>query len=76
MGKTNTERSRERRTKIYQNKRLHQKLKGQDRERKNAANRKAAETRKWDENEGVLYRIKQREAKRNYREKKKLKRLH
>lgn len=42
MGKTSTERSREKRAIIYQNKRLHGKLKDQDRERKNAANRKAA----------------------------------
>ena len=66
----------ERRSKIYSNKRLHQKLKEQDRERKNESNRKAAEKRKGDENERVLYRLKQKEAKRNYRAKQKeLKRL-
>ena len=71
MGKTSTERSRERREKVYQNRYLHQKLKEQDRNRKNISNRKAAETRKQNENERVLYRLKEREAKRKFRAKQK-----
>ena len=41
MGKSSTERSRERRARIYKNRKLHEQLK-EDRMRKNSANRKAA----------------------------------
>ena len=71
MGKSSTERSRERRARIYKNRKLHEQLKEEDRMRKNGANRKAAKERLNNENERVLHRIKQRESKRKYRNKKK-----
>ena len=62
MGKSSTERSRERRARIYKNRKLHEQLK-EDRMRKNSANRKAAKERLNNENQRVLHRIKQRESK-------------
>ena len=70
MGKSSTERSRERRARIYKNRKLHEQLK-EDRMRKNSANRKAAKEKLNNENERVLHRIKQKESKRKYRAKKK-----
>ena len=57
MGKSSTERSRERRARIYKNRKLHEQLKEEDRMRKNSANRKAAKERLTNENERVLNRI-------------------
>ena len=71
MGKSSTERSRERQAQIYKNRKLHEQLKEEDRMRKNSANRKAVKERLNNENERVLHRIKQRESKRKYRAKKK-----
>ena len=71
MGKSTTERSRERQARIYKNRKLHEQLKVEDRMRKNSANRKAAKERLNNENQRVLHRIKQRESKRKYRAKKK-----
>ena len=71
MGKSSTERSRERRARIYKNRKLHEQLKEEDRMRKNSANRKAVKERLNNENERVLHRIKQRESKRKYHAKKK-----
>ena len=70
MGKSSTERSRERRARICKNRKLHEQLE-EDRMRKNSANRKAAKERLTNENESVLNRIKQRESKRKYHAKKK-----
>ena len=70
MGKSSTERSRERQAQIYKNRKLHEQLKEEDRMR-NSANRKAVKERLNNENERVLHRIKQRESKRKYRAKKK-----
>ena len=58
MGKSSTERSRERRARIYKNRKLHEQLKEEDRMRKNGANRKTAKERLNNENERVLHRIK------------------
>ena len=63
MGKSSTERSRERQARIYKNRKLHEQLKVEDRMRKNGANRKAAKERLNNENQRVLHRIKQRESK-------------
>ena len=56
MGKSSTERSRERRARICKNRKLHEQLE-EDRMRKNSANRKAAKERLTNENERVLNRI-------------------
>ena len=63
MGKSTTERSRERQARIYKNRKLHEQLKVEDRMRKNSANRKAAKERLNNENQRVLHRVKQRESK-------------
>ena len=63
MGKSTTERSRERQARIYINRKLHEQLKVEDRMRKNSANRKAAKERLNNENQRVLHRVKQRESK-------------
>jgi len=59
MGKSSTERSRERRARIYSNKKLHDELKEKERARKNSANRNAAIERLDNESNRVLHRVKE-----------------
>ena len=70
MGKSSTERSRERRARIYKNKKLYEQLKEEDRMRKTVQIERLPR-KDWIMKMTVLHRIKQRKSKKKYHAKKK-----